>query len=140
VCIGIFSAGVYSVYAYGDSVVEQSWMVTNNSTMMNVDFADIKPWQFRISASIGLMVGVLAAVRVTIIYIPSFIATVLAFRSGAMPSLKDRDFLKHRYAEDNATLLFGCALWGYVITHHQTPQRKKPHWSNVCCIAILVPQ
>lgn len=111
VCFGILFAGAYVVDNYGETLVEESKKVTNSSTV-NYDFADIKPWQFRISASIGLVVGFLAAVRVTVIYIPSFISTVLAFRSGANPSLKDREFLKHRYAEDNATLLFGCALWG----------------------------
>lgn len=49
---------------------------------------------------------------ITIIYIPSFISTVLKFRGGVLPSLKDSNFSIYRYSAEQATILFGSSFWG----------------------------
>ena len=49
-------------------------------------------------------------------YIPSAVATVMGFRCGAIGSLKDKQFLVHRYALDQTTILYGAAFWGALFT------------------------
>ena len=71
---------------------------------------------YRICSVVGLLAGILAAVFVWLVHIPSFISTVLKFRSGAIPSLNDRDFLRYRHAPDVVTVLFGSAFWGVLFT------------------------
>lgn len=114
ICFAILIGGAFTIDSLESRLMQETDSL-NNSTIVNVNFAEIDSRQFKISFSIGLVSGFLASVWVTIVYIPSFISTVIAFRTGARLSLRDPEFLRHRYSVDNATLLFGCALWGYVL-------------------------
>jgi hypothetical protein len=125
ICFAILLGGAFTIDVLASRFLQETKSLETNS-VVNYDFDMIEPWQFRISFSIGLVSGFSAAVWVTIVYIPSFISTVIAFRTGARLSLRDPEFLRHRYSVDNATLLFGCALWGYVLW-------PSMHW----CIHIL---
>jgi hypothetical protein len=51
-----------------------------------------------------------------LIYIPSFISTVLRFRSGVLPSLRENAILYYRPALDTVTVLFGAVFWGSLFT------------------------
>lgn len=69
----------------------------------------------------GLWVGGLVAfgscAMIFILFIPSFVSTVLMFRSGVLPSLQsERTFNVYRAAGDTVTLLFGLTLWGAVLS------------------------
>jgi len=108
ICFGILFGGAFTIHTVGESLVEK--------VLQNPDYQTIHPWQYTTAIAIGLAAGFPAAVWVTLVYIPSFISTVMSFRTGARPSLKDKEFLRHRYAEDNTTVLFGCALWGALFT------------------------
>ena len=114
ICFAILIGGAFTIDSLESRLMQETDSL-NISTIVNVNFAEIDSRQFKISFSIGLVSGFLASVWVTIVYIPSFISTVIAFRTGARLSLRDPEFLRHRYSVDNATLLFGCALWGYVL-------------------------
>ena len=67
---------------------------------------------YRAAVTVGLLGGFLVAASVAVVFIPSFVSTVLKFRSGTIPSLGDREFLRFRYALDVTTVLFGSAFWG----------------------------
>lgn len=51
-----------------------------------------------VGATAGIIAGLTASLCITMVYIPSFISTVLKFRSGVIGSLRDRDFIIYRYA------------------------------------------
>lgn len=51
-----------------------------------------------VAGSVGILSGLLACFAIAMVYIPSFISSVLQLRSGVIPSLRDRDFLMYRYA------------------------------------------
>jgi len=61
-------------------------------------------------------VGSVAAVAVTLVlalvWLPSSVSTVLKFRSGAIGSLRDKEFYIYRHSLDNVSLLFGSVFWG----------------------------
>ncbi len=46
----------------------------------------------------------------------TYISTVLKFRRGVLPSLKDNKFIIYRYSAEQATVLFGSSLWGCFFT------------------------
>lgn len=69
-----------------------------------------------VGATAGIIAALAAASRIAIIYIPSFISTVLKFRSGVIGSLRDREFIIYRYAAEQVTILFGSSFWGCLFT------------------------
>ena len=71
---------------------------------------------YQTSITCGLVGGFLAAIVACVVHIPSYISTVLKFRSGVIPSLHDRDFLRYRFAPDVVTVLFGSVFWGALAT------------------------
>lgn len=73
-------------------------------------------WEVVAGATAGLVAGLIAALSITIIYIPSFISTVLKFRGGVIGSLKDKQFIIYRYAAEQVTILFGSSFWGCFFT------------------------
>lgn len=68
--------------------------------------------QYLAAAWVGLFVSLPAAIFYIVILIPSFVSTVLKYRSGVIPSLDDKDFLRCRHALDSVTVLLGFAFWG----------------------------
>jgi hypothetical protein len=69
----------------------------------------------------GLYIGGLTAfascAMVFALFIPSFVSTVLMFRSGVIPSLRsERTFKVYRVAGDTVTMLFGMTLWGAIFS------------------------
>ena len=71
---------------------------------------------YKACSVVGLLASLFSAFFVWVVHIPSFISTVLKFRSGVIPSLNDREFLRYRRAPDVATVLFGSAFWGVLFT------------------------
>ena len=69
-----------------------------------------------LTAIISIITGSIVALITTAVYIPSSIHTVLKFRSGVIPSLKDPNFLKYRENLVNQTYLIGAMFWGLVVT------------------------
>jgi hypothetical protein len=73
---------------------------------------DITPQKYQIAAMCGLVGGFVVVIYIAAIMIPSFVSTVMMFRSGVIPSLNDKEFLRYRYAMDTVTVLIGSAFWG----------------------------
>ena len=73
-------------------------------------------WQINFAVSMGALSGILAASGIAVVFVPSYISSVLKFRSGFFPSLKSKDFLQYRFAQDQSTILFGSAFWGSLYT------------------------
>jgi hypothetical protein len=65
---------------------------------------------------VGGFAGFAAILGITLVFIPSFVSTVLKFRSGVIPSLHDREFLAYRVTGDQTTILFGSCFWGAAFT------------------------
>ena len=68
------------------------------------------------TAIISIVTGSIVAVITAGVYIPSAIHTVLKFRSGVIPSLKDPYFLKYRGGLVNQTYMIGSMFWGLIVT------------------------
>lgn len=78
---------------------------------------NVEQWEFEIALAFGLVVAVLAVVGISIVYIPSYVSTVLKFRSGVLESLQGgKQFQELRDRPDNVTTLLGSALWGAAFT------------------------
>lgn len=78
-----------------------------------VESLSIAQWEYNLAISVGLIAGVLASGYVAIVYVPSFITSVLMFRSGILPSLRGGTvFREYRNALDTVTVLLGSAFWG----------------------------
>lgn len=64
----------------------------------------------------GFLGGLVAVLYIASLLIPSFVSTVMKYRSGVIPSLNDPEFLRYRYAMDTVTVLLGSAFWGCFFT------------------------
>ena len=63
------------------------------------------------SILVGGFAGFAAILGISLVFIPSYISTVLKFRSGVIPTLTNKDFLLYRASGDQATILFGSCVW-----------------------------
>ena len=77
---------------------------------------DITPEKYRIAAMFGLVGGFLTVLYIAAILIPSFVSTVMKYRSGVKSTLTNPEFLRFRYAMDTVTVLLGSAFWGCFFT------------------------
>lgn len=77
---------------------------------------DITPEKYRVAAMLGLVGGFLTVLYIAAILIPSFITTVMKYRSGVKSTLTNPEFLRFRYAMDTVTVLLGSAFWGCFFT------------------------
>eukprot|EP00568_Trieres_chinensis_P014101 CAMPEP_0183326472 /NCGR_PEP_ID=MMETSP0160_2-20130417/82261_1 /TAXON_ID=2839 ORGANISM="Odontella Sinensis, Strain Grunow 1884" /NCGR_SAMPLE_ID=MMETSP0160_2 /ASSEMBLY_ACC=CAM_ASM_000250 /LENGTH=611 /DNA_ID=CAMNT_0025494465 /DNA_START=70 /DNA_END=1905 /DNA_ORIENTATION=- len=62
--------------------------------------------------AVGTCFATLAAISLTIVYIPSVISTTLQLRSGVIPTFRDPNFGKHRFGAELVTILLGSMFWG----------------------------
>jgi hypothetical protein len=69
-----------------------------------------------LSVVVAILSGFGVAAATSLVYIPSSIHTILKFRSGVIPSLRDPTFLKYRSNLEDMTYLIGAMFWGLVIT------------------------
>ncbi|CAJ1932922.1 unnamed protein product [Cylindrotheca closterium] len=74
------------------------------------------PWLLTLTAAMGIIGGLIAALATTLVYIPSSIHTILKFRSGVIASLKDPKFIDYRKNLHNQTYLIGSMFWGLIIS------------------------
>lgn len=77
---------------------------------------DITPEKYKVAAILGLVGGFLTVLYIAAILIPSFISTVMKYRSGVKSTLTNPEFLRFRYAMDTVTVLLGSAFWGCFFT------------------------
>lgn len=80
--------------------------------------SDMKPekWMVMATAAIAVPTGLITAIATTLVYIPSSIHTLMKFRSGVIPSLRDPTFITYRTGlQDNAYML-GSMFWGLIVT------------------------
>jgi hypothetical protein len=63
-----------------------------------LQYFTVYDWQFNLFLLLGGLAGLSGTLFCAIPYIPSHVSTVLQYRTGARPSLHDKDFLYHRYA------------------------------------------
>ena len=73
-------------------------------------------WMVLSAIIIGLACGLFAAIYITLHYVPSSVSTIIQFRSGVIPSLRDKSFMKYRYSQDLIAVLFGSIFWGAFYT------------------------
>ena len=90
-----------------DDVLDDDTALTKVSEAL-----DFTGTSYTIAISAGLVVALACVGYVWLVYIPSFVSTVLKFRSGEIKSLNDRSFLQYRKNLDQVTVLFGSAFWG----------------------------
>lgn len=97
----------------------------NTSFEVWTDTDDLKNLvaNFNVTASLyiaaawfGLIGGFIAVTYIAVILIPSFVSTVMKYRSGVEPTLTSPEFLRYRYAMDTTTMLLGSAFWGCFFT------------------------
>jgi hypothetical protein len=103
VCLLIFVAGVAAI-----RLEERDEDVAN-------DFYPRK-WMIVLSTLIGLGCGLWSAINIMLCYVPSSVSTIIKFRFGVIPSLRDKDFVTYRYSQDQVALLFGSIFWGSFYT------------------------
>ena len=108
VCLVILVGGI--AYFVSDTETEYA----NNDDGLNA-FSDEK-WMGLLAITIGLLCGLLSAIYITLQYVPSSVSTIMQFRSGVIPSLRDKSFVKYRYAQDQIAILFGSIFWGAFYT------------------------
>ena len=70
-------------------------------------FLDLNMPQYRAVSSMYVVTAFCVAFYVSVLYIPSFVSTVLQFRCGIIPSLRDPYFAIYRKSLDVVTILFG---------------------------------
>lgn len=68
--------------------------------------------RLRFAITVGTVASLFVGACVFMVYIPSAISTILAFRSGLIGSLKDPNFAIYRKAQDLSTMMVGAAFWG----------------------------
>jgi len=80
--------------------------------------ADIFPkkWQVEVTAAFAIITATLISLASSVVYIPSAIHTIMKFRSGVIPSLRDPGFLKYRRGLHNMPYMIGVMFWGLVTT------------------------
>lgn len=90
----------------------QQWQAVEDAT------EEYKPeeWMVKLSMSIGTLFAFFAGMALAVVYIPSTTSTILKFRSGVLPSLRDPDFVKYRATLEDITFLLGTIFWGVFFT------------------------
>jgi len=73
-------------------------------------------WVIRVTFGVATAVSIITALAVCLVYIPSAIHTILKFRSGVIPSLKDPYFIKYRKSLHLTTFMIGAMFWGLLFT------------------------
>jgi len=107
VCVFICVAGVALV------VAESQYEVVDDGFLS--EYVP-KRWMILLATLVGLACGLLASIHTTLLYVPSSVSTILKFRSGVIPSLRDTSFTNYRSSEDQIALLFGSIFWGAFYT------------------------
>jgi len=81
-------------------------------------FQDMYPekWMIRVTSSVAITTATFISLATAIVYIPSSIHTVMKFRSGVIPSLRDPHFIQYRKSLESMTYLMGCMFWGLLST------------------------
>jgi hypothetical protein len=104
VCVFIFIAGViiFVTGARAEDVVD--------------DELYPRKWMILLAVLIGLTCGLSAAIHMTLVYVPSSISTIIKFRFGVIPSLRDKDFVRYRYSQDQVAVLLGIIFCGSFYT------------------------
>lgn len=69
-----------------------------------------------IASAFGILSGFGTAAATCLVYIPSSVHTLMKFRSGVIPSLRDPNFLRYRSGLENMAYLIGAMFWGLMIT------------------------
>ena len=75
-----------------------------------------KMYMVTVPLRIGMIVAVLAALRLAVLYLPGVTTTILELRSGVIPSLHSPAFQKYRVAPDTVTMLTGSLFWGCLMS------------------------
>ena len=75
-----------------------------------------KMYMVTVPLRIGMIVAVLAALRLVVMYLPGVTTTILELRSGVIPSLHSPTFQKYRVAPDTVTMLTGSLFWGCLMS------------------------
>jgi len=75
-----------------------------------------EPWLIRVTFGVATTVATMAALSICFVYIPSAIHTILKFRSGAIPSLRDPYFINYRKSLHLSTFMIGAMFWGLLVS------------------------
>jgi len=65
-----------------------------------------------LAGKIGTVFATVTCMYLSLIPIPSAVATSLKFRSGVIPSLQDEKLKRYRYAPDSVSKILGAMFWG----------------------------
>lgn len=76
----------------------------------------IEPWMVQMAFALGGLIAFLMSIFLATLYIPSVTSSVLRFRSGVIPSLRDPRFSdNYRTSTYLVTYLTGALFWGALI-------------------------
>ena len=75
----------------------------------------IEPWMVQLSFGLGGLVAFFMAIFLATLYVPSVTSTILRFRSGIIPSLRDPSFSYNYRTTYTVTYLTGALFWGALI-------------------------
>lgn len=64
----------------------------------------------------GAICGFSTAVYMTVVFIPTVVATTLKFRRGVIPSMRSREFLRYRLAMEQVCLVYGGMFFGVLVS------------------------
>lgn len=112
----------FATNATSDTIVDylrNTEIVANHQTDIIKDLAfniDFSNTEFKVGAWMALITGCLVSLSTAMVLIPSYVSSVMKFRSGYLPSLGDREFLRCRFAPDVVAVLLGSAFWGTFFT------------------------
>ena len=85
---------------------------------VSLPFLTINCCRWQLGLSIGVFGSFLGVLTIAMVFVPSFVSSVIKLRSGVLPSLRgDREsFLQFRTSPDSTSVLFGSSLWGCFYT------------------------
>jgi hypothetical protein len=94
-------------------VASQGCIVLVKNASHFLSSLDLPLVRFQTAAAVALVAALVAILGIAIVYIPSFVSTVLKFRSGYFASLKGGEpFQQLRSNSNQVTTLLGNAFWG----------------------------
>jgi hypothetical protein len=80
--------------------------IDNSTSDEKFGYADfgVSESGYLLSATFGVVVALVAGLYVSLVFLPSYVSTVLQFRYGIIPSYADVEFNMYRYAIDVSTV------------------------------------
>lgn len=87
-----------------------------NPYLSLLSFRSILLFRAGVIIGLGAVAGFCTAVYMTLVFVPTVVATTMKFRRGVIPSMRSREFLRYRFALEQVTLMYGGMFWGVLVS------------------------